>query len=371
MVTPRPGVTLAFLEPMDTLRPTLSVAAAGAPARVPAPPARPPALYLMEPRILDLVYGPAERARLEASLHFTVPPQTARGHVALTAEQRAGIEVIITSWGMPAMTPEFLALYPRLRAVFCGAGSPRGFVTDASWRRGVRIITAAEANGLPVAEYAFAQTILGLKRAWPQAAAVRAEKRFVRTGPTPTGTFGSTVGLLALGHIGRLMAHRLQTIDVKVLAYDPYVAPEDARALGVTLTSIEDLFARSDVVSCHLPLIPETEGMLRGAHFRSLQPGAVFINTARGEVVAEPEMIEVLRERPDLLAIIDVTDPEPPRNGSPLFELPNVFLTPHIAGSLGPECRRLGASIATDVELYVRDRPITNEVKEAEAAHQA
>jgi phosphoglycerate dehydrogenase-like enzyme len=352
---------------MDTLRPALSTA----PARPAAPPVRPPAIYLMEPRILDLVYGPEERARLEASLDFALPPQTAREHVALTAAQRATVEVIVTSWGMPALTPEFLQLYPRLRAVFCGAGSARGFVTEASWRHGVRIITAAEANGLPVAEFAFAQTILGLKRAWLQATAVRAEKRFVRTGPTPTGTFGSTVGLLALGHIGRLMARRLQTIDVKVLAYDPYVSPEDARALGVTLTTLEDLFARSDVVSCHLPLIPETERMLRGAHFRSLRPGAVFINTARGEVVAEKELIEVLRERPDVLAVIDVTDPEPPRGDSPLFEMPNVFLTPHIAGSLGPECRRLGASIATDVELYVRGRPITNEVREAEAAHQA
>lgn len=334
-------------------------------------PARPPAIYLLEPRLLDLVYGPAERARLEQSLDFALPPQTARGHVGLAAAQRATIEVIVTSWGMPTLTPDFLALYPGLRAVFCGAGSARGFVTEASWRRGVRIITAAETNALPVAEYAFAQTILGLKRAWFQANAVRTEKRFVRTGPTPTGTFGSTVGLLALGHIGRLMARRLQTIDVKVLAYDPYVAPATARSLGVALVPLEELFAHSDVVSCHLPLIPETEGMLRGGHFRALQPGAVFINTARGEVIAEPEMIEVLRERPDLLAVIDVTDPEPPRNGSALFDLPNVFLTPHIAGSLGPECRRLGASIATDVELYVRDRPIPNELLEAEAAHQA
>lgn len=352
---------------MDPLSPAL----APAPAR-PAPlPARPPALYLVEPRVLDLVYGPEERARLETSLHFALPPQGVKSHAALTAEQRATIEVIVTSWGMPRLTPEFLALYPRLRAVFCGAGSARGFVTEASWRRGVRIITAAAANALPVAEYAFAHTILGLKRAWFQATAMRAERRFVRPGPVPTGTYGSTVGLLALGHIGRLMARRLRTLDVKVLAYDPYVSPEQARALGVTLTSLDEVFSLSDVVSCHLPLIPETEGMLRGEHFRRMQPGAVFINTARGRVIVEAEMLEVLRERPDLLAVIDVTDPEPPHSDSALFDLPNVFLTPHIAGSLGPECRRLGASIAADVEKYVLGQPIDNELLEAEAAHQA
>jgi phosphoglycerate dehydrogenase-like enzyme len=353
--------------------PSLSAtpASRATPAGVPAPGRRPPALYLLEPRLLDLVYGPAERATLEAALDFSLPPQTPRQHAALDPAQRALIEVIVTSWGMPPLTPEFLALYPKLQAVFYGAGSVRAFVTPASWRRGVRAITAANANALPVAEYAFAHTILGLKRAWPQAAATRATRRFARTGGVPAGTYGSTVGLLALGHIGRLMAQRLRTLDVQVLAYDPYVSPEDARAVGAQLVSLEELFARSNVVSCHLPYIPETERMLRGVHFRSLRPDAVFINTARGEVIAETEMIEVLRERPDLLAVIDVTDPEPPAAGSPLYDLPNVILTPHIAGSLGAECRRLGASIAADVGLYLRAQPIPNEVREADAAHQA
>jgi phosphoglycerate dehydrogenase-like enzyme len=342
-----------------------------APENTPAPFRRPPAIYLMEPRLLELVYGPAERDKLEACLDFSLPPQNARQHLALDPAQRAQIEVIVTSWGMPRLTTGLLDLYPNLRAVFFGAGSVRAFATEESWKRGVRIITAANANALPVAEYAFAQTILGLKRTWPQAAAVRATRRFARTGGTPAGTYGSTVGLLALGHIGRLMAQRLQTLDVNVIAYDPYVSPEDALTVGARLVPLDELFARSNVVSCHLPFIPETERMLRAEHFRALQPDAVFINTARGEVVAEPEMIAVLRERPDLLAVIDVTDPEPPVADSPLMELPNVVLTPHIAGSLGAECRRLGASIADDVGRYVRGQPIANEVGETEAAHQA
>jgi phosphoglycerate dehydrogenase-like enzyme len=360
------------LNAIPSLRPNLPlISTRDACPEIPPGEHRPPAIYLVEPRLLEAVYGPVERQSLEANLDLSLPPQTAADHASLSPEQRASIEVIVTSWGMPQLTPKFLTLYPRLKAVFCGAGSVRTLVTEASWRRGVRIITAAAANALPVAEYAFAQTILGLKRAWPQATAVRTLKRFTRTGSIPVGTNGSTVGLLALGHIGRLMAQRLRTIDVSVLAYDPYVAREEAEALGVELTSLDELFARSHVVSCHLPLIPETEGMLRAAHFRALRPDAVFINTARGEVVAESELIEVLRERPDLLAVIDVTDPEPPEPGSALFELPNVVLTPHIAGSLGPECRRLGVSIAADVARYVRGEPIANEVRESEAAHQA
>lgn len=364
--------TLPFLNATSDFDPGPRPLATPARAQTSVPAlSRPRAIYLMEPRLFDLVYGPAERERLERDLDFFLPPQTVATHASVPAGQRAQVEVIVTTWSMPALTAEFLALYPNLKAVFYGAGSVRSLATDASWRRGVRIVTASAANALPVAEYAFAQTILGLKRVWPQVAAVRHTKRFVRSGGSPAGAFGSTVGLLALGHIGRLMAKRLRSLDLTILAYDPYVPPSQAEALGVELTSLDEIFARCHVVSCHLPFVPETERMLRGAHFRSMRTNAVFINTARGEVVAEPEMIEVLRERPDLLAIIDVTDPEPPVPGSPLFELPNVVLTPHIAGSLGPECRRLGISIADDVSRYVRHEPIDNEVSEAEAAHQA
>lgn len=329
---------------------------------------RPKGLFLLEPRFLDLVYSPAERARLEACLAFDAPPQTPGSHSTLDETRRAEVEVIVTSWSMPRVDEQFLALYPRLKAVFCGAGSARGFVTEASWARGVRVITAAAANAIPVAEFTFAHAVLALKRVWQQAAAVKADRRFARSGGPVPGAYGSTVGLIALGRIGRLTARRLQSLGVTTLAYDPCVSPEEAADVGARLVALDELFRTSDVVSCHLPLLPETERMLRAEHFRAMPPGATFINTARGQVVAEDEMIAVLRERPDLFAVLDVTDPEPPRADSTLFDLPNVALTPHLAGSLGRECWRLGESIAADVEHYVRGEPMPNEVLEGEAA---
>lgn len=367
----RPRMQPTFPDPMATLPLRFPT------TRTPTQPStgvdspRPRALYLMEPRFLNLVYGREARVRLEHCLEFSLPPQTKAGHQDLTAEQRAGIELIITSWDMPVLTPEFLALYPRLKAVFFGAGSVRRIVTPASWQRGVRLISAAHANALPVAEFAFAHIILGLKRVWPQAAAARSQRRFVRTGAVPAGTYGTTVGLLALGHVGRLVARRLQSLDVKVLGYDPFVSAADMVELGVHPAGLDELFARSQVVSCHLPHLPETESFIRGTHFESMPPDAVFINTARGEVVAETEMLDVLRRRTDLFAVIDVTSPEPPRTESPLFDLPNVLLTPHIAGSLGAECLRLGDSIAADVERYVRGESIANEVFERDMARHA
>lgn len=325
---------------------------------------KPKALLLLEAAKSDLVYGPAERARLAELLEFVAPPQTAAA-VAGLERMPAEVEVIVSSWGMPRLDARFLRQFPALKIVFYGAGSIRGFVTPESWARGVRVVSAKAANAIPAAEFSFAQIILALKRAWPQAQQTRAARQFVRTPQALAGTYRSTVGLLALGRIGRLVAARLQSLAVETLAYDPLVSPAEAAALHVRSCSLEEIFARADVVSCHVPLLPATRRLLRGSHFAAMKPGAVFLNTARGEVVAEDELIAALHDRPDLFAVLDVTDPEPPAPDSALYRLPNVLLTPHLAGCVGPECRRLGASIVEDVERFVRGARLENEVTEA------
>jgi phosphoglycerate dehydrogenase-like enzyme len=133
----------------------------------------------------------------------------------------------------------------------------------------------------------------------------------------------------------------------------------------VELCSLEDIFRRSDVVSLHTPWLKETEGMVTGAHFELMKSGAVFINTARGAVVRENEMTEVLSRRPDLTAVLDVTNPEPPEKESLLYTLPNVVLTPHIAGSMDGECRRMGSYMLEELKRYLNGEPllwtVTNE----------
>ena len=126
--------------------------------------------------------------------------------------------------------------------------------------------------------------------------------------------------------------------------------------------SIEDIFAQSEVISLHTPDLPSTKGMIRGRHFEMMKPGATFINTARGAVVNEPEMIEVLGRRPDITAVLDVTDPEPPAVDSPLTKLPNVVLTPHLAGSAGRECHRLGCYMVDEFRRYLAGEPLVHRV---------
>jgi D-isomer specific 2-hydroxyacid dehydrogenase, NAD binding domain len=124
----------------------------------------------------------------------------------------------------------------------------------------------------------------------------------------------------------------------------------------------------SEVVSLHTPWLPETEGMIRGSHLASMKRNATLINTSRGAVVWEAEMIEVLEQRPDLWAVLDVTHPEPPEPGSRLYDLPNLVLTPHIAGSLGSECRRMGCLVVDELRRYVAGVPLEHEITRERAA---
>jgi phosphoglycerate dehydrogenase-like enzyme len=179
------------------------------------------------------------------------------------------------------------------------------------------------------------------------------------------------VGLVSLGLIGRLVRERLRPFDLRVLAYDPYVKPDYARELDVQLLPLAEVFRRSDVVSLHTPLREETEKMITGAHFASMKPGATFINTARGAIVHETEMIEVLKQRPDLQAVLDVTYPEPPEPGSPLYTLPNVILTPHIAGSMDGECRRMGRYMVEELRRFVAGKPLRWQVTREAGTHKA
>lgn len=182
------------------------------------------------------------------------------------------------------------------------------------------------------------------------------------------GSYGSTVGIISLGQIGRRVCRLLEAFELEVLAYDPFAGSEAAKKLGVELTSLEDVFRRSDVVSLHTPWLKETEGLITGEHFRMMKEGAAFVNTARGAVIREEEMIEALKARPDVWVVLDVTWPEPPRPGSPLYALPNVVMTPHIGGPLDAECLRNGKFVLGELRRFLSGRPMQGAIDRRQAA---
>jgi len=282
------------------------------------------------------------------------------------------VEVIFSGWGAPLFDEEILEAAPNLKVIFYGAGSIHYFVTDAFWQRNITVTSAYAANAVPVAEYTMATILLSLKNFWRYSAQAKSGTGWDGEHRRPvTGNFQSTVGLVSFGMIARQTLQLLDNFDLKRLVYCPFLSQEEADAVRVERASLENLFRRSDVISIHTPVLEETKGMIRGCHFAMMKPNATFINTARGVIVREDEMIEVLRQRPDITVVLDVTDPEPPAPGSPLYELPNVVLSPHLAGSMGKEIRRLGHYMVQELHRYVAGKPLKWQVSEEHARHMA
>lgn len=328
---------------------------------------RPKAIFALDPASLDVIYSSQEKERLAELADFYAPPQspeTIQADPSVLEEA----EVIFSGWGAPVMDEEFMAAAKNLKAVFYGAGSLRSFMRPAFWERGTRITNAAEANAVPVAEYCVATILLSMKNFWSLAQGTRRSEGWLpgahmREVP---GNFRSTAGFITIGAISRKTLDLLNAYDINRLAYSRSLTPEYAQELNVTPATIDEIFQTADVVSLHTPNLPATQGMIKGEHFEMMKPGATFINTARGAVVNEKEMCEVLAKRSDITAILDVTAPEPPVPGSPVETLPNVVLTPHLAGSAGPECFRLGYTMLQEFERYLAGEPLLYEVTQEE-----
>ncbi|MDD9955207.1 MAG: hydroxyacid dehydrogenase [Anaerolineaceae bacterium] len=328
------------------------------------------ALYILGEGGYGRIYGPRERADIAGLVDVYAELQTPES-IAAAPEVLAPAEVMLSGWGAPRLDSAFLEAAPNLKLVLYGAGSLRRVVTEAFWASGIPISSAAAANADFTGDFACAQILMGLKGAWRYALRLREQGVWSRE-PVAAGLYGSVVGLVSLGLVAQRVARLLQRHDLKVIAWDPWVDRAVAERMGVTLMeSLDEVFREADVVSLHTPLLDETRGLIGGAQLRAMKPAAVFINTARGALVREAELVQVLRERPDLYALLDVTSPEPPPPESPLRALPNVVLTPHIAGAQGRECRRLGRSMVDELRRFLRGEPLQHVLTRAGYARMA
>lgn len=317
---------------------------------------RPRGLFVLDPEALEEIYEPASREAIAEMIDLVGPPRTAQ-EIQRNPELLKDVEVLISGWGGPRLDRRVLDHAPHLRMVFYGAGSIRTIMTEEAWRRGIGITSAWKANAIPVAEFTLAQIIFCLRGVWRHVFHLRQTHRWEQL-PGDAGTFGSRVGIVSLGEIGRRVCQYLQPLDVEVVAYDVHPDPALASVLDIRYVDLEELFATSDVVSLHTAYVPATRGMITGRLIASMKAGAALINTARGGLIDQPAMIEVLKRRPDLLAVLDVTDPEPPEEDSELWRLPNVILTPHIAGSRGREAGRMGRYMVEEIRRYVQGQPL-------------
>ncbi|MFI6942518.1 hydroxyacid dehydrogenase [Streptomyces sp. NPDC050418] len=308
---------------------------------IPRTPERPSAAFAFSPGAARALLTPEAVAAFDEVCALAPEPLHEFGSPA-AREVLSTTEVLITGWGCPPLDSDVLAAAPRLRSVVHTAGSVRGLMTDAAWERGIEITSAAAANALPVAEYTVAMILLSGKRVLETTSGFRTARTAVDWSLVPysVGNYRRTVGILSASLIGRRVIELLRPYDLRILLYDPFVTADEATALGAELMGLDELFALSDTVSVHSPLLPGTHGLVSRELIGALRHDAVLINTARGPVVDHDALTEAaLAGR--IRAVLDVTDPEPLPPEHPLWTCPNVTLTPHLAGSQGNEWARL------------------------------
>jgi phosphoglycerate dehydrogenase-like enzyme len=295
------------------------------------------------------VYSPAQIAELEkiAGLNAQIVTKDTFYDYDLT-----DTEYIFSTWGMLQFDEKMFAAMPKLKAVFYAAGATDRFALPFL-ERGIKVSSAWTANAIPVAEFTTAQIILALKDYF----------RFMRNMTNPEagkmprtcpGVYGETVALIGSGTISTLVKKMLANYNVNVLTVHSLPEKRDI--------SIEEAFARAYVVSNHLFNAENNQKCLKKEHFLSMRENATFINTGRGQQVDEAGFLEAMKERPDLTALLDVTYPEPPEEGSPMYTLPNIHLTPHIAGSLNDEFHRMAEYMIEEYKLFTSTGTLQYEV---------
>ncbi|MFD9103533.1 hydroxyacid dehydrogenase [Streptomyces virginiae] len=326
---------------------------------------RPRTLLAMAPGLRSRLLDDAATRRLRevADVEPEFVLDDYAGPVAAAALAQA--EVLLTCWGAPAVDARALAAAPRLRAVVHAAGSVKQIVTDACWERGIVVSSAARANSLPVAEYTVAMVLLSNKnvlRLREDYRAARGRRPDRHQGHRPIGNYRRRVGIVGASRIGRRVIELLAPYDLELALYDPYMNTEQAAGLGARGVGLDELCRTCDVVSLHAPELPETRAMIDRRRLALMRDGATLINTARGSLVDGSALTAELTSG-RLNAVIDVTEPEVLPADSPLYDLPNVLLTPHIAGSLGNELHRMADSAIEEIARYGAGLPFAHAVR--------
>ncbi|MDT5248871.1 MAG: D-3-phosphoglycerate dehydrogenase / 2-oxoglutarate reductase [Mycobacterium sp.] len=244
---------------------------------------------------------------------------------------------------------EVLAAGPKLKIVARAGVGLDNVDVDAATARGVLVVNAPTSNIHSAAEHALA-LLLSAARQIPAADATLREHTWKRSSFSGTEIVGKTVGVVGLGRIGQLVASRLAAFEAHIVAYDPYVSQARAAQLGIELLTLDELLLRSDFISVHLPKTKETAGLIGAEALKKVKPGVIIVNAARGGLIDEQALADAIRSGHVRGAGIDVFATEPCTD-SPLFDLPQVVVTPHLGASTAEAQDRAGTDVAASVRL--------------------
>lgn len=327
---------------------------------------RPTIALAMMDGLTGHAFGPDHLARLERIGTVLDPAPLTRLDDDRARAVLAETEVLLGHWGCPTLTADVLALAPRLECFAYAAGTVKWQVTDAVWERDLLVTSAAAANAVPVAEYTVAMILLANKGVLLVRELQRDPTLRLPLDLGRVGNVGKTVGIIGASFVGRLVIELLRPFDLRVRCYDPYLSDDEATRLGVHRDDdLLELCRNVDVLSLHAPDIESTRNMLRAEHFAALRDGAVFVNTARPALV-DQDALEAELVAGRISAVLDVATPDPLPADHRLLSLANVFVTPHVAGSMGTELARMADLAIDEIERFATGLPPLHPVRRAD-----
>ncbi|WP_342361849.1 hydroxyacid dehydrogenase [Terrarubrum flagellatum] len=332
---------------------------------------RPIVAVLLAPAMREMMLTKEAQARLADVAEVRI--HDAAVDAAALPKLLDGASAALTGWGTPPLTAEILAAHPDLRLVAHSAGSIRKLVPlDAVAEGRPRVTHAAQFIAAAVAEFVIAQTLSVLRSPHRHDAGMKAGEGWFDLRERYRGRLlgAMTVGIVGAGYVGRAVIALFKAFGCRVLVNDPQLTAERVQALGVEITSLDDLLKSCDVISLHAPALPETERMIGAHEFALLRDGALFINTARSLIVDQQVQFEALRSG-RFNAILDVFDIEPLPPDDPLRGLPNVWLSPHAAGHSADTYALQGGAAVDDIARFLRGEPLRHEVSPAMLATMA
>jgi phosphoglycerate dehydrogenase-like enzyme len=307
----------------------------------------------MAPGLVDAAFDERHWTRLEAV-----------GDVVREVGAVDGADILLGHWGCPVLDEAFLDRMPNVRLFAYAAGTVKEIVTPAVWAHGVTVTSGAAANAVPVAEFSLAAVLFANKGVFASRERLRDDTVRIRR-PRPVGNVDKRVGIIGASLVGRHLIELLRPFALEVVVSDPFLTDDEAARLGVVRVELDELMATCEVVSLHAPNLPSTRHLLGAAQFAAMKGGATFVNTARGAIVDHDALVAELASG-RISAVLDVTDPEPLPREHPLWSMPNVFLTPHVAGAQGSELVRLADLAITEIERFVAGEPPLHPVRESD-----
>ena len=304
--------------------------------------------------VIDLVYARGRKERL-AEIAELYPEIITSENFEEHLPDLKDLDVVFSTWGMVPLTKEQVKMLPNLKALFYASGATGAFRGPFE-AQGIKVCSATAVQAVCVAEFAMAQVLLAGSGYFRNSRECVDEfSTEVTNNFRGHGNYENSVTILGDGTISEKLQEFLHRHGLKTVVVSSYA---DKRTV-----SLEEAFSCSFAVVNLFPGLEDNVGIFNGELFSRMMDSAVFINVGRGQQVNEPDLLRVMRERPDLTALLDVQWPEPPVDGSPRYTQPNIHLSGHIAGTTGSDLVRLSSAMIEEFLRFEKGEPLRHEVK--------